>query len=100
MTSVGLGSGPVLRPGGLLLRALARNWWMFIVRGLAAIGFGVLAFAWPDSTLLALTLLWGAYAFIDGITALGAAFNGNGVTRRWLALAGVVGILAGVVAFV
>jgi uncharacterized membrane protein HdeD (DUF308 family) len=99
MTSVGLGSGPGLRSGGLLLRALARNWWMFVIRGLAAIGFGVLAFMWPAKTILVLTLLWGAFAFVDGVIALGAAFSGNGVTRRWLVLVGIVGVLAGVITF-
>jgi uncharacterized membrane protein HdeD (DUF308 family) len=100
MTSVGLGSGPGLRSGGLLLRALARNWWMFVLRGLAAIVFGVLAFMWPAKTILVVTLLWGAFAFVDGVMALGAAFSGNGVTRRWLMLGGVVGVLAGVIAFI
>jgi uncharacterized membrane protein HdeD (DUF308 family) len=85
-----------------LLGTLAENWWLLLLRGLAAITFGVIAFFWPGITLVALTYLWGAYAIIDGIVAIWAAFNlsgGDAGPRWWLGLTGVVGILAGVVAF-
>jgi uncharacterized membrane protein HdeD (DUF308 family) len=85
-----------------LLGTLAENWWLLLLRGLAAIGFGMIAFFWPGITLVALTYLWGAYAIIDGIVAIWAAFNlsgGDAGSRWWLGLTGIVGILAGVVAF-
>jgi hypothetical protein len=44
-----------------LLGTLAENWWLLLLRGLAAIAFGVIAFFWPGITLVALTYLWGAY---------------------------------------
>ena len=93
-------NSPILRGG--LLSALADYWWLLLLRGLAAIAFGVLAFFWPGLTLVALTLVWGAYALADGILALWAALAATGgETRRrwWLALGGVVSILAGLVAF-
>jgi len=93
-------NSPMLRGG--LLSALADYWWLLLLRGLAAIAFGVLAFFWPGLTLVALTLVWGAYALADGILALWAALAATGgETRRrwWLALGGVVSILAGLVAF-
>ena len=94
-----------LRPpilGGGLLSALADYWWLLLLRGLAAIAFGVLAFIWPGLTLVTLTLVWGAYALADGILALWAALaatGGDAGRRWWLALGGVVSILAGLVAF-
>jgi uncharacterized membrane protein HdeD (DUF308 family) len=85
-----------------LLGTLAENWWLLLLRGLAAIAFGVLAFFWPGVTLVALTYLWGAYALVDGVIALWAAFSASGGDagpRWWLGLSGVVSIIAGIVAF-
>ena len=93
-------NAPILRGG--LLSALADYWWLLLLRGLAAIAFGILAFLWPGLTLVTLTLVWGAYALADGILALWAALAANGGEtgrRWWLALGGVVSILAGLVAF-
>ncbi|WP_272858979.1 HdeD family acid-resistance protein [Paracoccus stylophorae] len=85
-----------------LVRTLAEHWWLFLMRGILAIVFGILAFMWPALTVLVLTLLWGAYAVADGIMALWAAFAGQQGTRGnrwWLALLGVLGIVAGIIAF-
>ena len=88
--------------GSKVLRSLADNWWLLLLRGIAAIAFGALAFFWPGLTLVTLTLLWGTYALIDGAIAIWAAFNASGGDagpRWWLGLSGVAGILAGVVTF-
>jgi uncharacterized membrane protein HdeD (DUF308 family) len=88
---------------GTLLGSLAENWWLLLLRGLIAIAFGVIAFLWPNITLAALIYLWGAYAIVDGIIAIWAAFNlagGDAGPRWWLGLTGVVGITAGIAAFV
>jgi uncharacterized membrane protein HdeD (DUF308 family) len=88
--------------GSTLLSSLAQNWWLLLLRGIAAIIFGVLAFVWPGITLLALTMLWGAYVISDGIIAIWAAFNaagGGAGPRWWLGLSGVASIIAGLVAF-
>jgi uncharacterized membrane protein HdeD (DUF308 family) len=85
-----------------LLRTMADNWWLLLLRGIAAIAFGVLAFVWPLLTLLTLTLLWGAYAIADGIFALWAVFSRQGGytgSKLWLAIVGICGILAGLLAF-
>lgn len=101
MTSTHSHSEPAAREGAPLLHALARNWWKVLLRGAAAIAFGVLAFIWPGATILALTLLWGAYALIDGVLSLWAAITGGGATspRWWLAVVGVAGIAAGLITF-
>jgi uncharacterized membrane protein HdeD (DUF308 family) len=48
-----------------------------VVRGIAAIIFGVLAFAWPGVTLLTLILFYGAFALVDGVLAIIAAIAGG-----------------------
>jgi uncharacterized membrane protein HdeD (DUF308 family) len=84
-----------------VLPVLSRNWWALALRGLAAILFGVLAFVWPGITLWALVLLFGAYMLVDGIFAIVAAVRGAGRETRWwlLLVEGVLGVLAGIVAF-
>ena len=83
----------------ILVDELARHWWVIGLRGLAAIVFGILAFAWPGMTLIVLVFLFGAYVLIDGVLALVAAFRGDAHHRVILALEGVVGVLAGIVTF-
>src|SRR2546423_15693767 len=80
---------------------LARYWWALVLRGLFAILFGVLAFAWPGITLEVLVLFWGAFALVDGAFAIAAAISGHGRAGPWwaLLLEGLVGIAAGVVTF-
>jgi hypothetical protein len=46
-------------PTFALLSALAENGWLLLIRGIAAIAFGVLVFLWPDLTLLTLPFLCG-----------------------------------------
>jgi uncharacterized membrane protein HdeD (DUF308 family) len=78
---------------------MAQYWWAFVLRGLAAIIFGILAYVWPGITLTALVLLFGAYALWDGVFALIGAFRSQG-DRRWsLILEGIVGIAAGLLTF-
>ena len=88
---------------GLVLRELAENWWLLLLRGIAAIAFGILAFVWPGLTLLALTLMWGIYAIADGVLALWAAIASKGherAPRWWLGVVGVAGLVAGLLTFV
>ncbi|EGF95264.1 Uncharacterized conserved protein [Brevundimonas diminuta] len=85
---------------GFVKSALHRSWWLLLLRGIAAVAFGVLTFVWPQISLLTLIMVYGVYALIDGVLALIAAIRGGGfVPRWWLALGGVVSILAAVVAF-
>jgi uncharacterized membrane protein HdeD (DUF308 family) len=77
----------------MLTELLARAWWLILLRGIFAVLFGVLAFAWPGITLASLVLLFGAYAFVDGVFALIGAVRGGGREPWWLlVLEGLVGI--------
>ncbi len=80
-----------------------RNWWVYVLRGVAALAFGVLSWVLPGMALLTLVLLFGAYAIVDGGSALAATVEEKRSHERprWLLVAyGIVGILAGVVAFI
>jgi uncharacterized membrane protein HdeD (DUF308 family) len=80
----------------ILFPVLGRRWWMLLVRGIVAIVFGLLAFAWPGLTIIILTALFAAYVLVDGVFALVVGIH----TRWWvLALLGMLGIVAGFVAF-
>jgi uncharacterized membrane protein HdeD (DUF308 family) len=63
--------------------------------------FGLIALILPTSAFWALVLVFGAYALVDGISALATAMtrrNRNG--RGWLALEGIVGIVVGIATFI
>jgi uncharacterized membrane protein HdeD (DUF308 family) len=91
---------PSLAPGASLLHTMAQNWWLVVLRGVAAIIFGILAFAWPGAALLTIVLFWAAFAMVDGVLAIIAAVKGgNPMPRWWLAIVGVAGIVAGALAF-
>ncbi len=82
---------------------LAGNWWLILIRGIAAILFGILALVWPGLTLAVLVALFAAYAIIDGVSLLWSLVRGDPDARRsaWsVAILGIVGIIAGIVAFV
>jgi uncharacterized membrane protein HdeD (DUF308 family) len=80
---------------------ISGNWWALLLRGIAAVLFGMSALIWPGLTLAVLVVIYGAYALVDGAFALVAGFRSPAGTRRWLFLAeGALGILAGFLALV
>lgn len=84
------------------LDVLARNWWAVLLRGIAGVLFGVATFVAPAISLAALVLLFGAYAFVDGVMAIMSATRHHGVSDRWgvVLVEGIAGVAAGVLTFV
>jgi uncharacterized membrane protein HdeD (DUF308 family) len=79
-----------------MLSNLIRNWWLFALRGLFAVVFGVVAFVWPEVTRLALVLWFGAYLVLDALLALVIGIGPLRGTRWWpMIVTGLVGIVAG-----
>jgi uncharacterized membrane protein HdeD (DUF308 family) len=79
---------------------LLRNWWAVLLRGLLGIAFGIITFIWPGLSLASLVLVYGAFAFADGVLALVGAIRGETDEggRRWaMILRGVLGLGAGIV---
>jgi uncharacterized membrane protein HdeD (DUF308 family) len=82
-----------------LLTSVAGNWWVLVLRGVAAVLFGLAALFWPGLTLWVLIVFFGAYALVDGVFAIAAGIAGSS-GRRWLLLAeGALGVVAGLVTF-
>ena len=84
-----------------LFAQLSRNWWMVALRGALAIVFGILALIWPETTKLALVLLFGAFALTDGSLAVAAGLALSKYFERWwaLLLEGLTGIVIGILTF-
>lgn len=77
----------------ILLHGLAKNWWLILLRGIVSILFGIAAISWPGLTLVTLVLLYAAFAFVDGVFALGAAVMGPQIAPRWwLVIVGLISI--------
>lgn len=85
-----------------LSQILSRGWWQLLLRGIAAILFGILTWTRPAISLAALILLFGAYAIIDGTLISWTAVSGRGKDNHWgmMLLAGIISVAAGIIAFV
>ena len=81
---------------------LSKNWWVLMIRGLAAVIFGIMTFVWPQISLAVLVLMWGAYALVDGVFSVIATFRGpnRGGFPWWMFLTGIAGIAAGILTFI
>ncbi len=78
---------------------IAPSWKALAVRGLASALLGIVALAWPSITLVSLVLLFGAYALLDGLFALNAAFRDRGQGHSsTIAVEGLVGVGVGLAA--
>lgn len=75
------------------------DWWIFLLRGLIGVIFGILCIVSPLSMSASLVLVWGVFALVDGVIAVFYAVTGKTMFNRWLiGLQGVLGILLGLVA--
>ncbi|MDB5476891.1 MAG: hypothetical protein JWP49_2402 [Phenylobacterium sp.] len=79
---------------------LARNWWAVLLRGMAAVAFGLIALFMPGVTIATLVLVFAAYMLVDGVFAIVSAVRAARRHERWglLVLEGVVDLVAGAAA--
>jgi uncharacterized membrane protein HdeD (DUF308 family) len=82
--------------------AIADSWRALVLRGIAAIILGAIAFMMPGITLGALVILFGAYTLVDGIIAVVGAWRASRAHDRWgaLVLEGIAGIVAAAITMV
>ncbi|MFQ3452618.1 HdeD family acid-resistance protein [Bradyrhizobium sp. UFLA01-814] len=81
---------------------LAQNWWLFLLRGILGILFGVVALIFPGPTMLSLVLLFSAYTLVDGVAGIISAVRA--IQRKeerwgWLIFEGAVNIAVAILAF-
>jgi uncharacterized membrane protein HdeD (DUF308 family) len=82
--------------------SIRHHWWFFLLRGLAAVVFGVLAIAWPGATVVVLTAFIAAYALVDGVVAIYSAVRMRHSFDRWwvLFIQGMISTVFGIWAFI
>ncbi|XFC40949.1 HdeD family acid-resistance protein [Stenotrophomonas indicatrix] len=84
-----------------LLSAVGRSWWILLLYGLVALGFGIIAIGWPMSAAIALAWTLGVMAIVEGIISLLALITGgSGASRGWLLLYVVASLGFGVLAVI
>jgi uncharacterized membrane protein HdeD (DUF308 family) len=83
------------------LNLLVRNWWLVVLRGVAALIFGVLTIFYPGASLAVLVIFFGAFALVNGLFVIAAAVSNRKGEPRWVSLlvSGVLGVAIGVITF-
>ncbi|ALG07225.1 HdeD family acid-resistance protein [Kibdelosporangium phytohabitans] len=80
---------------------LPKAWGLVVLRGVLSVLFGLLALIWPGLTALALAVVFGVYALVDGIGLLMDAFRNPDRSNRGMRIfGGILGVAAGVIAIV
>lgn len=89
------------RLGAQLVRQMAGSWWVFMLRGVAAIIFGVLVFLFPGLGLVFILAFLGAWMLFDGMGSIYQAVKGGHPTgersRTWLWIDGIISLAAAAV---
>lgn len=78
-------------------RALCqRNWWVFLVGGIASVLFGVLAFAQPITAWLVVATLFAAAILVDGVSNVVGSLRHRQKDGWWIMLLmGLLGVAVG-----
>jgi len=85
----------------MLLETLKRHWWVPVLRGVAAIAFGVIAFTHPVMAAATLVLFFGAWVLIDGIFRIVGAIGHRASDPDWgfNLIIGILGVIVGLFTF-
>jgi len=83
----------------MLLETLKRHWWVQVLRGVAAIIFGVIAFTHPVMAAATLVLFFGAWVLVDGIFRIVGAIGHRDPDWGSDLVIGILGIIVGLLTF-
>ncbi len=85
----------------MLIETLKRHWWVPVLRGIAAVVFGIMAFVYPGLTVAVLVLLFGAWILVDGVFRVIGAIGHRASDKEWGfdLIIGIMGIIIGFLTF-
>jgi uncharacterized membrane protein HdeD (DUF308 family) len=85
----------------MMIETLKRHWWVPVIRGIAAIVFGIIAFTHPVMAIATLVLFFGAWVSIDGIFRVVGAIGhrASDPDWGWHLVIGIIGIAVGLLTF-
>ena len=84
-----------------MIETFKRHWWVPVIRGIAAIIFGVIAFTHPVMAIKTLVLFFGAWVLIDGIFRVVSSLGHRASNSDWgwNLVIGIIGIIVGLLTF-
>lgn len=85
--------------GSVLGRLAQRAWWIYLLAGIALVLVGIAIIAWPNTTLFVLVMAVGIGWIVEGVaTFIAVAQGAIAGSKGWAIAAGILSILAGLVA--
>jgi uncharacterized membrane protein HdeD (DUF308 family) len=80
-----------------MIQLASKYWWAFVLRGLLAVVFGIMAVSWPGLTLIVLVYIFGIYVLVEGALLIFSALGRRGVKNWWVVLIeGIAGVVFGI----
>jgi len=81
-----------------MFQAMKDYWWLFLLRGIVAVLFGVYTLLYPGTSAVSLVLAFGIFAVVYGGIAIAVALfgGGNSDDRAMLGIEGILQALLGV----
>jgi len=75
------------------------KWWSYLLRGILALLFGIILLVWPTATLYVVIILFGIYALVEGLFAIGYSIARASRGDKFFALLmlGIIGVLVGAI---
>lgn len=83
------------------LQELAKTaWWLVLLRAVLLVVWGVITLSSPGIAAFALAIVFGVYAIMDGVTAVGLGIRSRKTERSWgwVVAQGVISVIAGIIA--
>jgi uncharacterized membrane protein HdeD (DUF308 family) len=75
------------------------RWYMYLIRGILALIFGIIMLVWPSATVLVLIVLFGCFALVEGLFSIGYSIASASKGDKFFAqlMLGLLGVLVGII---